>query len=192
MLIDQPLFAAAAIGSLALGIGLNVTIFSVVNAVLLRGQPVERARTARRDLQRPQQGLPAAHDVVSGLPGHRTRRRRARRCDGQQLSCAASSRPAASGSLITGESVTANYFDLLGIPLAARPRLPRRREPHAERGARDRGEPRSLATLVSAEPPPSSAQTVKISGSRLHGHRRGVRRISPGCCPASPPTSGCR
>ena len=36
----QPLFAAAAIGSLAIGIGLNTTLFSVVNAVLFRDNVV--------------------------------------------------------------------------------------------------------------------------------------------------------
>ncbi|MGQ0732529.1 MAG: hypothetical protein ACT4QD_02610 [Acidobacteriota bacterium] len=40
-LLRRKLFAAAAIGSLALGIGLTTTLFSVVNAVLFKGGPVE-------------------------------------------------------------------------------------------------------------------------------------------------------
>src|SRR5688572_2964052 len=115
-LMQSPAFAAAAIGSLALGIGLNVTIFSVVNAVLLRGQSFERPdrlveiysglskdfpqlTTSYPDLQDIERGA----DALSGI--------------------AASSyvrgilSTGGKGALVTGETISSNFFRVLGMPI---------------------------------------------------------------------------
>lgn len=116
-LLDRPLFAAAAIGSLALGIGLNVSIFSLVNAVLLRGQPLQQPEqlveiysglskefpqltTSYPDFQDIERGA----DALAGLTGSSYVR--------------GIITTGGRGSLVTGEAVTANYFDLLGIPVS--------------------------------------------------------------------------
>ena len=41
-LVKAPVFTLAAIVSLALGIGLNTTIFTLINAIFLNPLPVER------------------------------------------------------------------------------------------------------------------------------------------------------
>ena len=117
-LLRQPGFAAVAILSLALGIGLNTTLFSVVNAVLFRDghiadpdRLVEIYTSATADF--PQ--LPSSYadfldmqsnvTAVEGLAAHSFARGILSSAD----------RP----SLVTGETVTANYFDVLGIRIAA-------------------------------------------------------------------------
>ena len=111
------LFAITAIGSLALGIGVTTTLFTVVHAVLFKSSPlrdpaalVEIYSTQRGesmqltssylDLQSLRAGVPAfsgiaANAFVRGV-----------------LTTATTPR------LVTGEAVTANYFDVLGVPLA--------------------------------------------------------------------------
>ncbi len=113
-LIRRPGFSAAAIASLALGIGLNTTLFSVVNAVLLRdslvAQPerlVEIYSGLSKDFPQLTTSYPDYLDIRSGATA---------------LSGVAANSyvrgilsTGERAVLITGEAVTANYFDLLGI-----------------------------------------------------------------------------
>jgi predicted permease len=116
-LLRQPGFAAVAILSVAIGIGLNTTLFSVVNAVLLRGGPVtgrdrlvEIYTSASAEYPQLTTSYPdfidLTHDAdtLQGVAGHAFVR--------GILSSV--NRPA----LVTGEAVTANYFSVLGIGIA--------------------------------------------------------------------------
>src|SRR5687767_1436231 len=115
-LIERPVFAAAAIGSLALGIGLNVTIFSVVNAVLLRGQPLDRPD----QLVEIYSGLSADYpQLTTSYPDFQDMARGAPALAGVAASSYVRGivSTGGRGELITGETITPNYFSLLGIPI---------------------------------------------------------------------------
>ena len=114
---QSPGFAAAAIGSLALGIGLNVTIFSVVNAVLLRGHAFERPDAMveiysglSKDYPQLTTSYPDLQDIERGADA--------------LAGVAASSyvrgilSTGGKGALVTGETITSNFFRVLGIPIA--------------------------------------------------------------------------
>jgi predicted permease len=109
MLLKQPGFSAAVILTLALGIGANTAVFSLVNATLFQHLPV-----ANRD--RLVYVLRGAGGVFS-YPGYVWLR------DGNQLldglaawgGIVASLNAGENAELVNGVIVTGNFFDLLGI-----------------------------------------------------------------------------
>jgi predicted permease len=119
-LVRRPAFTLAAVGSLAMGIGLTTTLFSVVNAVLLRETPIERPDELVEIYT-------SAYDfpqLTTSYPDYLSIRDAVDAFDGVAAQAfvrgilSTGERPA----LVTGESVTANYFDVLGIrPARGRP-----------------------------------------------------------------------
>jgi macrolide transport system ATP-binding/permease protein len=113
-LARRPGFAVSALSSLALGIGLTTTLFSVVHAVLLRepaiadrGRLVEIYSSASEDFPLLTSSYPDYLDIrrevtaLEAVAGHGFVRG----------ILSTSARPV----LVTGEAVTSNYFDVLGV-----------------------------------------------------------------------------
>ena len=107
VLLKTPAFSLVAVISLALGIGLNTAIFSIVNAVLIRPLPVVKQPSSLVWLRAP-----------ISYPDYLDYRNQAHSFEGmaaltgtQDFSVAAGSEP----ELVKGEYVTENYFDLLGV-----------------------------------------------------------------------------
>lgn len=116
-LVRSPGFSLVAILSLALGIGANTAMFSLVNAVLLRGLPVSDGESLVEVYTSDSDGYPyatsshadyldlrAGPDVFSGVVGFRGFVARTSAGDASDL--------------VFGELVSWDYFDVLGAPLA--------------------------------------------------------------------------
>ncbi|HSG47451.1 MAG TPA: ADOP family duplicated permease [Longimicrobiales bacterium] len=116
-LVRTPLFTAVAILSLALGIGANTAIFSLVNAVLLKGQPFSDPHELVELYTSESDGYPYATTsyldframkdetaLFDGVVGTRTFLARFEQGERPELAF--------------GELVSGDYFDVLGIPMA--------------------------------------------------------------------------
>ena len=115
-LVRHPGFAAAAVASLALGIGLNTTLFSVVNAVLLQKGPVAEPERLVEIYTGLNEDFP---QLTTSYPDYLDIRSTVDALSGVAASgyvrgiLSGGGRP----TLVTAEAVTPNYFDVLGIPL---------------------------------------------------------------------------
>lgn len=109
----QPAFALVAVGSLALGIGANTLVFSVVNAVVLKPLPVERPeqlvfieRPNGPSITFPQyRDIRDRSETLAGVIGYRI--------------APMSLEYQAGAERVWGYLVTGNYFDVLGLRPAA-------------------------------------------------------------------------
>jgi predicted permease len=129
MLLKQPMFAAVAILSLALGIGLNATIFVIVDDLIYRPLPVRDPGTLAAVYTTTEDRQPFGTTSYPDLADLSARNTVFSAMVGHTLMFAAVG-VAGQNRLALGEIVTANYFDALGIPMA----LGRGFQPHEEEG----------------------------------------------------------
>ncbi|HSC29220.1 MAG TPA: ABC transporter permease [Vicinamibacterales bacterium] len=132
-LIRSPAFTAVAILSLAVGIGFNTTIFSVVDALLLRPLPVERPDRLVDVYTRGGDGDMYATSSYPDYLDFKSRNEVFTDMLGYSPSIAAL-KAGDRSRMALGEVVTGNYFPLLGVPAAiGRTLLPEDDRPGAGR-----------------------------------------------------------
>ena len=130
MLLKSPGFSAVAVLSLALGIGANTTIFTVVNAILLHPLPVKDiAQVVELDTidTKTKVGFANATKLGMSFPNCQDYQKQTEVFSG--LSCIVPTALTWSGDAeprqVNGQLVSANYFDVLGLqPVAGRFFLP--------------------------------------------------------------------
>jgi putative ABC transport system permease protein len=116
MLAKQPAFTAIAVLTLALGIGANTAIFSIINSVLLRPLPYPNAD---RIMVLNESSGPG-QDFSVALPDYFDWRNEAKSFE--HLACThresrnLSGIPGREPERVSCNSVTRNFFDVIGLP----------------------------------------------------------------------------
>src|ERR1700716_4110688 len=125
MLAKNPGFSAIAILSLALGIGANTTIFTVVNAILLNPLPVKDvSRVVEVDTVDSKTRVTAANAIKLGMSYLNFQDYARQTQFFSAMTCLVGPLPltwsgGAEPRQIQGQMVSATYFDLLGVRPAA-------------------------------------------------------------------------
>src|SRR5271157_824354 len=122
-LLRSPLFTGAAVLSLALGIGANTAIFSLLNQVVLRSLPVqdpERLVLLHTDYQAPGSSSSDNNESVFSYPMYRDLRDRDAAFSAiiARMSAPASLTYQGTAQSADAELVTGNFFQTLGIGAA--------------------------------------------------------------------------
>jgi putative ABC transport system permease protein len=132
----KPGFTLVAVVTLALGIGANTAIFSVVNAVLLKPLPFkdpDRLAIVREDATFA--GIPRNTPAPANFVDWKTQNRS---CEDMAATASASFNLTGDGEpeRIAAQSVSANFFPLLGVqPLLGRSFLPNEEQPGSNKVA---------------------------------------------------------
>ncbi len=126
-LARSPGFTAVAVASLAMGIGFNTALFSIVDALLLRPLPVQRPDRLVDVYTRGSDGDTYATTSYPGFLDLRDRNDVFSAMAGYSPALAAV-KSGGQSRMALGEVVTGNYFQVLGVgPAVGRTLLPRRR-----------------------------------------------------------------
>jgi len=115
-LLRQPSFTGVAVGSLALGIGLNAAVFTVVDGLLYRPLPVDEPSSLVAVFTSEENGEPNGTTSWADFVDLRKTNSVFTDMVGHSLMMGAFGSQG-DNRLIIGEVVTANYFDALGIRL---------------------------------------------------------------------------
>jgi macrolide transport system ATP-binding/permease protein len=118
LLVKSPAFTGVAVFTLALGIGTNTAIFSVVNALLLR--PLDGVSDPRRLVQVSRQYEDRASPSDSTYPDYLDYRSQTSVISGLSVVVPTAFHLSARGQTerVDGELISSNYFDVLGVRAA--------------------------------------------------------------------------